>query len=161
MTWCAQSFLLNGNSCRRGFKPLTLCDKQPHFWSNDFWVWCCRVAKRYLPILLSWNMFETSLFLIFLSACLQNFSYVRTDWAVMTSTLGAALLCSFRVGPLFGACIQIGLKAILESLQYSSTLGMLDSIYAQFNIVSYTCHPAPFYLNSDKPFLTPSDQSIL
>ena len=46
----------------------------------------------------------------------------------------------------------------MELLQYSSTLGMPDSVYAQFNIVSDTCHPAPCYLNSDKVFLLLSDQ---
>ena len=35
---------------------------------------------------------------------------------------------------------------------------MPDSIYAWFDIVSDTCHLAPYYLNSDEPFLTPSDQ---
>ena len=39
-------------------------------------------------------------------------------------------------------------------LQYSSTLDVPDSIYAHFNIVSNTCHQAPYYLKSDKPFLT-------
>ena len=48
--------------------------------------------------------------------------------------------------------------AILELLQYSSTLGIPDSINAGFEIVSDTCHVAPYYLNSDKPFLTLSNQ---
>ena len=48
--------------------------------------------------------------------------------------------------------------AILELLQYSSTLGVPDSINAGFEIVSDTCHAAPYYLNSDKPFLTLSNQ---
>ena len=48
--------------------------------------------------------------------------------------------------------------AILELLQYSSTLGVPDSVYAQFDIVSSTCYPAPCYLNSDKVFLLLSDQ---
>ena len=39
-----------------------------------------------------------------------------------------------------------------------STLGLPDSVYAGFDIISNTCHPAPYYLNSDKPFLTLSDQ---
>ena len=43
-------------------------------------------------------------------------------------------------------------------MQYPSTLGMPDSIYPQFDIVSDTCRPAPCYLNSDKLFLTLSDQ---
>ena len=30
-------------------------------------------------------------------------------------------------------------------LQYSSTLGMPDSVYAWFDIVSNTCHPAPCF----------------
>ena len=41
---------------------------------------------------------------------------------------------------------------------YSSTLGVPDSIYARFNIVSNTCYPAPCYLNSNKVFLLLSDQ---
>ena len=47
---------------------------------------------------------------------------------------------------------------ILELLQYSSTLGVPDSVYAWFNIVSNTCHPAPCYFNSNKVFLLLSDQ---
>ena len=43
-------------------------------------------------------------------------------------------------------------------LLYSSTLGVPDSVYARFDIISHTCHLAPYYLNSDKPFLTLSDQ---
>ena len=43
----------------------------------------------------------------------------------------------------------------MELLQYSSTLGMPDSVYAQFDIVSNTYHPAPCCLNSDKVFLLP------
>ena len=46
------------------------------------------------------------------------------------------------------------LDAALLLLQYSSSLGVPDSVYARFNFVSETCHPAPYYLNSDKPFLT-------
>ena len=34
-----------------------------------------------------------------------------------------------------------------ELLQYSSLLGVPDSIYAWFDIISDTCHPAPFFLN--------------
>ena len=48
--------------------------------------------------------------------------------------------------------------ALKELLQYSSTLGMPDSVYAWFNIVSDTCHPVPCYLNSDKVFRLLSDQ---
>ena len=48
--------------------------------------------------------------------------------------------------------------AILELLPYSRTLGVPDSFYARFNIVSNKCHPAPCNLNSDKLFLTLSDQ---
>ena len=33
-----------------------------------------------------------------------------------------------------------------------------DSIYAWFYIVSDTCHPVPYYLNSDMQFLTMSNQ---
>ena len=39
-----------------------------------------------------------------------------------------------------------------QLLQYSRTLGVPDSIYARFDIVSDTCHPAPCYLNSNKVF---------
>ena len=46
----------------------------------------------------------------------------------------------------------------LALLQYSSTLGMPDSVYARFDIVSDTCHPAPCYLNSNKVFLLLSDR---
>ena len=35
---------------------------------------------------------------------------------------------------------------------------MPDSVYAWFDIESNTCHQAPYYLNSEKPFLTLSDQ---
>ena len=38
------------------------------------------------------------------------------------------------------------------------TLGVPDSVYARFNILSYTYHPAPCYLNSNKVFLFLSDQ---
>ena len=38
--------------------------------------------------------------------------------------------------------------AILELLQYSSTFGVPDSVYARNDIVSNTCYPAPCYLNS-------------
>ena len=48
--------------------------------------------------------------------------------------------------------------AILELLQYSSTLGMPDSVYAWFDIISNTCQPARCYLNSDKVFLLLSGQ---
>ena len=48
--------------------------------------------------------------------------------------------------------------AILKLLQYSTTLGVPDSIYARFNIISDTCHPAPCYWNSDKVFQLLSDQ---
>ena len=34
---------------------------------------------------------------------------------------------------------------------------LMASIYAWFNIVSDTCHLEPYYLNSDKPFLTLTD----
>ena len=50
----------------------------------------------------------------------------------------------------------LAIGVCLESV--SSTLGMPDSIYAWFDIVSNTCHPVPFYLNSDKIFLTLGDQ---
>ena len=30
-------------------------------------------------------------------------------------------------------------------------MGVPDSVYAWFDIVRDTCHPAPYYLNSDKP----------
>ena len=49
-------------------------------------------------------------------------------------------------------------RVTAELLKYSSTLGVPDSVYARFKIVSDTCHPAPYYVNSDKPFLTLSDQ---
>ena len=58
-----------------------------------------------------------------------------------------------KLGP---AVDRDGEKA--ELLKYSSTLGVPDSAYAQFNIVSDTCHLAPYYFYSDKPFLTLSDQ---
>ena len=48
--------------------------------------------------------------------------------------------------------------AISELLQYSSTLGVPDSVYARFNIISDTCHPGPCYFNSNKVFLLLSDQ---
>ena len=48
--------------------------------------------------------------------------------------------------------------AILELLQYSSTLSVPDSVYARFDIVSNTCHPAPCYLKSNKVFLILSDR---
>ena len=48
--------------------------------------------------------------------------------------------------------------ATLELLQYSSTLGMPDGVYARFNMVSDTYHQAPCYLNSNKVFLPLSDQ---
>ena len=41
-------------------------------------------------------------------------------------------------------------QKIMELLQYSSTLGVPDSIDASFHIGSDTCHPAPCYLNSNK-----------
>ena len=43
-------------------------------------------------------------------------------------------------------------------MQYSSTLGVPDSVYAQFDIISNTCHPAPCYLNSNQVFLLLSNQ---
>ena len=43
--------------------------------------------------------------------------------------------------------------SILELLQYTSILGVPDSVYAWFDIASETCHPAPCYLNSYKVFL--------
>ena len=46
----------------------------------------------------------------------------------------------------------------LQLLQYSSTLP--DSFYNLFDILSYTCHQGPYYLNSDKPVLTLSNQYI-
>ena len=35
---------------------------------------------------------------------------------------------------------------------------MPDSVYAWFDIISNTCHPAPCYLNSDRVFLLMSNQ---
>ena len=49
--------------------------------------------------------------------------------------------------------------AILELLPYSRTLGVPDSFYARFNIVSNKFHLVPCNLNSDKLFLTLSDQN--
>ena len=42
-----------------------------------------------------------------------------------------------------------------EFTQY--IMGMPDSIYTLFDILSDTCHPVPFYLNNAKVFLLLSD----
>ena len=49
------------------------------------------------------------------------------------------------------------LPTFIEGIN-SSTLGLPDSVYAWFNIVSDICDPAPCYLNSNKLILTLSNQ---
>ena len=61
----------------------------------------------------------------------------------MMPTLDAALLCTSRTGAELGC---------------ESELGVPDSVYARFDIISDTCHLAPCYLNSDKVFLLLSDR---
>ena len=96
-------------------------------------------------------------FIFLLSAFLLNCFLCWDRWnGDMTSSLDAAMLCSSKAGTDLGCESglvwgDIGIIAILKHI------GRANSVYAQFDIVSNTCHPAPCYLNSNKAFLLLSD----
>ena len=66
-------------------------------------------------------------------------------------------LLIFRASRCGGLVSQLS-GSVLAIIPILKQLGMPDSINARFKIVSDTCHPAPWYLNSDKVFLLLSDQ---
>ena len=109
-------------------------------WLDSADNWCRKLFKLFFTL---WSLFYYYPPSSGISSC------IRTYWVVMClhtwrSPLSQKRNLSYAI-------------TILELLQYSSIMGLPDSAYAQFNIVGDPCHPVPYYLNSEKPFLTLSD----